>query len=355
MKRYVALTLSLCLLAGCGGRTAETPAPLPTVEAEASAVPSPIPAPEPTEAPTPDPAPGPALPEEALALLELSDTDYVMDQAAGDLNGDGLTDWAVVVERPSLAEEPNEYFADAPRTLAILLNDGKDGYTLGQTNDRFIRRDTQGGMNPDPYDGILIKEGELRYSDYGGSAWKWGNSYTFSWRYDMLILTRLETMTLYGERGIEECYDFEEGRYAQRAFSEGGWDCGTGLLWEQEISAAPLRLEDMANPLDGEWLEASPWLKELPPLPDLGFYGYEERLPLERRPEELLDEVQRERFPDMSREDLPWTEETRANYAKAIGGEVPGYYYADGEGRLSWYGGDSVMYKSLDGETLDFY
>lgn len=205
-------------------------------------------------------------------------------------------------------------------------------------------------MYGDPYEGIFIEQGQLRYKDYGGSAWKWGNEYIFSWREEGLALTRLETMTEYGGRGIEECYDFIEGRYTQRAFSEGGWDCGTGLLWEQEISAPGPGLEEMPNAWDGE-----PWRGQLPPLPSLGFYGYEERQPLEEHPEESLDRVQRERFPDMRRVDLPWTEETRANYARAMGWEVPGYYYADGEGRLSWFEGHSVMYESLDGETVDFY
>ena len=342
MKRKLFLLSFLCILAGCGERAGEIMPLAPTAEAGAPV--------DPTASPTPTPNAERPLPEAALVLLELSDIDRVMDQAAGDLNGDGLEDWAVVIERPSEAEEPSEYFTDAPRTLAIILGDGDGGYTLGQSNDHFIRRDTQGGVYGDPYEGIFIENGELHYKDYGGSAWRWGNSYTFSWRYDMLLMTRLETMSRYGERGIVECYDFEEGRYTQRAFSEGGWDCGSGLLWEQTITVALSQLEYMPNAWEGE-----PWREQLPPLPSLGFYGYVEREPLEKHPEEILDEVQREHFPNMDRVDLPWTEETRANYAKAVGGEVPGYFYADQEGRLTWYEGTSVMYESFDGEILNFY
>lgn len=353
MKRYLPLILALCLLTGC----MVTRAPEPTVGADVPIGPTATPAPEPTAtpAPSPEPDPGPTpVPElsgEALALLELSDTDRVLDKAAGDLNGDGLEDWAVVIEKISEAEGPGEHFTDAPRTLAILLNDGAGSYTQGQTNDHFIRRDTQGGVYGDPYEGIFIREGKLHYGDYGGSAWRWGNDYTFSWQGDGLVLTRMEAMSRYGGRGIVESYDLLEGEYTQRAFSEGeDWDCGTGLLWEQDISMPPPRLEEMPNAWDGE-----PWREELPPLPGLGFYGYEERGPLEKSPEELLDQVREEHFPHMRRVDLPWTAETRANYSAAVGRPIPGYYYADETGRLSWYEGSSVMYESLDGKTMDFY
>lgn len=151
MKRYLSLSLALCLLAGCGGKTAGVDAPVsqpPAPTPEPTEIHTPVPTPEPTEVSAL--TPGPSLPEEVLALLDLAETDRVMDRAAGDLNGDGLTDWAVVIERPSLAEEPGEYFTDAPRTLAILLNDGAEGYTLGQINDHFIRRDTQGACMATP-------------------------------------------------------------------------------------------------------------------------------------------------------------------------------------------------------------
>lgn len=351
-KRACMLVLCLCLLAGCARRGGEKKGPAATPPPTVAPTPTAAPTPEPVETaePTPTPAPKQELPLGAMLLLELEETDRVMDKATGDLNGDGVEDWAVVAERPSKAEEPGEYFTDAPRTLAILLGDGKGGFYLGQTNDHFIRRDTQGGVFGDPYEGIYIQNGELHYKDYGGSAWKWGNDYAFSWQGDGLALTGLETMSRYGERGVTESYDFLAGEYTQRAFSEGAWDCGTGLLWEQDISASLLQLEYMPNAWDEE-----PWREQLPPLPSLGYCGYEEILPLEKHPEEILDEVQREHFPDMSRVALPWTEETRANYVKATDREVSGYFYANAEGRLSWRGGTSVMYESLDGKAVDYY
>lgn len=230
-----------------------------------------------------------------------------------------------------------------------MLGDGTGGYTLGQSNDHFVRRDTQGGVYGDPYEGILIENGELHYMDYGGSAWRWGNDYVFTWQGDGLKLVRLDTTSTYGERGTEERFDFAAGRYTLRAFSEGGWDCGTGLLWEQEFSCAGPGLEEMPDPWEGE-----PWREELAPLPSLGFYGYEEPEPPEEAPEAHLDRVRRERFPDLDRVELGWSEETRENYSKAIGCEVPGHYYGDEDGKLFWFDRGSVLYESRDGE-MTFY
>lgn len=363
MRHYLFLALALCLLSGCGvGADAPIgPSPVPPS-------PSVTPTPELTEFSTPIPSPEPTLPEEALALLELSDTDYVMDRAAGDLNGDGVEDWAVVVERLSRVEEPGEYFTDAPRTLAILLGDGKGGFYLGQTNDHFIRRDTQGGVFGDPYEGIRIEGGGLQYSAYGGSSWRWRETYHFSWREDGLALKAVDDIfyscVTEGLGGEQALYDFSAGEYTLRAWCGGGGDMDGKLLWQEPLLVSAPRLEELPNVED----ESGPWV-ETPPLPNLGRYEYETMslyAPAQYSPEAMLDKARKEYHPDMWRVDIPWTEETRANYSAAVGYEVPGYYYTDGQAILHYYelevrGEDlrpylhSVWYRDEDWENVEIY
>lgn len=332
MKRYLPLILGLCLLTGC----VKTQAPEPTVGADVPIGPTVTLTPEPTAAPAPsmEPDPGstpvPELPGEALALLDLSDTDRVLDKAAGDLNGDGLEDWAVVVEHLE-GVDPESFHRDAPRTLIILLDDGKGGYTLGQTNDHFIHRASQGGVNGDPYMEIFIENGELDYGVYGGSALRWSEGYTFHWVGDGLELKTFGSGSfwVYNNQTTYELYDFTTGEYTQRFRSHGEEDGGM-VIWRQAFSAVPPRLEEMKGADEA----GEPWV-ELPPLPSPG--GYMSAPPVQD-PEKLLDKVREKYYPNMWRVDIPWTEETRANYSAALGYPAPGYYYTDGQAVLYYDG-----------------
>lgn len=329
MKRYLSLALTLCLLSGC---TVGADAPMgPTLDPTPASTEISTPIPEPTEAPTPTPSPEPALPEAALALLNLSDTDYVMDQAAGDLNGDGLEDLAVVIEHLDRVEDMGNFYRDAPRTLTILLDDGKGGYDLGQSNHSFIRRASQGGVCGDPHMGIFIEDGELHYSTYGGSSLRWSEGYTFHWAGDGLELKSCGSRSfwVYNDQPTYSLYDFTTGEYTERFQPRG--EEGEGLvIWRQKFSAVPPRLEDMRGADEA----GEPWA-EHPPLPSPG--GYMSAPPLQS-PETLLDKAKESYHPDMWRVDILWTEETRANYSAALGYPAPGYYYTNGEGDLYYYG-----------------
>ena len=358
-KRACMLVLCLCLLAGCARRGGEKKGPAATPPPTVAPTPTAAPTPEPVETaePTPTPAPKQELPLGAMLLLELEETDRVMDKATGDLNGDGLTDWAVVIEHLDKMEDLENVYRDAPRTLTILLGDGKGGYVLGQSNHSFIRRASQGGVYGDPHMGIFIEDGELSYATYGGSSLRWSEGYTFHWAEDGLELKSCGSGSfwVHNDQPTYSLYDFTTGEYTEK-FNPHGEE-GEGLvIWRQKFSAVPPRLEDMK----GSDEKGELWV-EIPPLPSPG--GYMSAPPIQS-PETLLDKAKESYHPDMWRVEIPWTEETRTNYSDVVGYSVPGYYYTDGKAVL-YYGGveaqgedqrpylHSVWYKDEDWENVE--
>lgn len=381
MKRYLPLILTLLLLSGCGGRRMEKSLPVVTETPEAETVfetavilsPSPEILPEPTREPdsvtSPEPVPvttpEPELPGEALALLTLADTDRVLDKAVGDLNGDGVEDWAVVIEGPPEEGREEEELRAESRTLVILLGKEEGGFALGQSNERLIRRSDEGGVYGDPYAGIVIEDGELCYSTYGGSSLRWSEENVFHWVGDGLELKAFYEVYfwVFGYLTNSAVYDFTAGEYRKymaESSEEGeGW-----LVWREELLVEPPRLEEL-----GDLSEGQPWRGELPPLPQPAREGAQtlaEGAVPRHSAEELLDKAREKYHPDMERVDIPWTEETRANYSAILGYEVPGYYYANGRGILSYDGlevwGEGrepyqhrIWYRGQDWEESEIY
>ncbi|MCX5772312.1 MAG: HEAT repeat domain-containing protein [Candidatus Hydrogenedentes bacterium] len=99
--------------------------------------------------------------------------------ADADLDGDGTMDYVVVLERQ---EDPNDPdWADAPRPLLILLRDATGPLKLAKRNDKIVLPRSGGGMWGDPLDGLEAGTKTFTVSHYGGTSWRWGNSYTFNY------------------------------------------------------------------------------------------------------------------------------------------------------------------------------
>ncbi|HEX6333253.1 MAG TPA: hypothetical protein VFZ78_03440 [Flavisolibacter sp.] len=90
---------------------------------------------------------------------------FVKDSAAGDLDGDGSGDLALVLEyRDTIPElRPDSSINEgSPRILAVYLGDRKSGsYTRFLQNNTFIIRYGEGGMDPEAYGEITINERQL--------------------------------------------------------------------------------------------------------------------------------------------------------------------------------------------------
>lgn len=102
----------------------------------------------------------------------------LLEKAEGDLNGDGRSDVALVLEDPN---EPNS--DDAPPRYLLVALRGADGrLQRALVSQRAILRRDEGGTFGDPLADIAISHGELVIDHYGGSAWRWGSTDRFALR-----------------------------------------------------------------------------------------------------------------------------------------------------------------------------
>jgi hypothetical protein len=86
---------------------------------------------------------------------------FVKSKATGDLDGDGKADIALVFEFQKATEETrpdSSKNSGAPRILAVYLYQPAAGaYRLLLQNNTFIPRYGEGGMDPEPFDGVDIR------------------------------------------------------------------------------------------------------------------------------------------------------------------------------------------------------
>ena len=64
----------------------------------------------------------------------------------------------------------------------MILTRGGDGkLTLAKTNKEVVYCKSCGGAFGDPFDSIEAKRNTFTVYNYGGSAWRWGESYQFNY------------------------------------------------------------------------------------------------------------------------------------------------------------------------------
>ena len=96
-------------------------------------------------------------------------TEYTcMDFAEGDLNSDGKTDMAFVIDGTFEEQEQDKLFADT-RRLYVLLQQ-KDGSMQEMTEVPYVSGADAGGMRGDPYRGIFMGDGYLMLEQSWGSS-----------------------------------------------------------------------------------------------------------------------------------------------------------------------------------------
>lgn len=95
----------------------------------------------------------------------------------GDLNGDGVSDLAMILIKPDKNGEE-----EATRKLVLLFGKRSGGYRLAGTSDTVLRCKQCGGMTPEPFDSLKIKGKNIVIKQSGGSGNNRWNS-THKWQF----------------------------------------------------------------------------------------------------------------------------------------------------------------------------
>ena len=178
----------------------------------------------PGEAPASDEEPvpreTPQLPAKASNLAAFAPEGWaLLDSVELDFNQDGIPDYVGVLEAAGIEGEEGWTYQDAPRILFAAAGDGAEGYRLDFQDINLIRTRAEGGVFGDPYEPLTAEGASFTTHAYGGSAWRWSEDYTYTYRGGAWYLTASETIYGYGS-------------YIT-SYSRDDWDGGKGIRKER--------------------------------------------------------------------------------------------------------------------------
>lgn len=117
---------------------------------------------------------------------------YIKDKVTGNLNMDTLEDVVLVLDH------------DIHSRLLLVLESTNEGYLLKHYTETAMLQKDEGGVWGDPYEATEISDHKLIISFYGGSNYRWGNTYTFDALMDYQLIY-VKTMSYFtGDGSFEE-------------------------------------------------------------------------------------------------------------------------------------------------------
>lgn len=93
-----------------------------------------------------------------------------------DLNGDGLTDYLLVLENLQGKDEED---VERERILLIIVRKPGGALEVAGRSDSAVRDDQCGGTFGDCFQGVSAKRRMFVISEFGGSGWRWSRESTF--------------------------------------------------------------------------------------------------------------------------------------------------------------------------------
>ena len=134
----------------------------------------------------------PALPATGRTLPDFVAEGWeLIDSVELDYNEDGVTDYVGV-------QEASDGEWAGLRILFGVVSEGAGQYRLDFQDENLIRTREEGGVFGDPYEPLTAKGTSFTTHAYGGSAWKWSEAYTYTYRDGTWYLIRSEDSYGYG-------------------------------------------------------------------------------------------------------------------------------------------------------------
>jgi hypothetical protein len=93
-----------------------------------------------------------------------------------DLNGDGLSDYLLVLEKLQGEDEDDP---ERERILLIIVRKPGGALEVAGRSDSAVRDDQCGGTFGDCFQGVSAKRRMFVISEFGGSGWRWNRKSTF--------------------------------------------------------------------------------------------------------------------------------------------------------------------------------
>ncbi len=144
------------------------------------------------------------VPAEVQPFVENGTKPIALESA--DLNGDGLKDFILVLERENIAEKDEYDFPVNQRPLLILVRGTDKKLSEAKRNEKMVMCSQCGGIFGDPFAGLTVGKNTFTVNHYGGSAWRWTADYKFNYsRIDKTWqLVRIEKTSYHNVRPPEE-------------------------------------------------------------------------------------------------------------------------------------------------------
>jgi len=125
-----------------------------------------------------DETPGRHVPAALRALVPAGQELLAWQRA--DLNLDGRPDMVFVLQPLGSTAYDTER-GDAQRPLRVALADARGRLRVVAGNDTLVMCHNCGGTWPEPFDSLVAEAGRFTISHYGGSRWRWSDSYRFDY------------------------------------------------------------------------------------------------------------------------------------------------------------------------------